>query len=68
MATSDEDRIGSFAEGFHDELGVETSGTHNSNDPDVRLIGVPGDTGEVGGGVGAPVAEESNDAGLPGGI
>jgi hypothetical protein len=46
----------SFPQGRQKELGAHTAGAGDSDDPDVRRIFHPADTGQVGSAVTAPVA------------
>ena len=67
MAAADEHAVGAFGEGLEDELRVHAARAHQADDPDIRGVFQARDAGQVGGGVGAPVAEKSHDSRLPGG-
>jgi hypothetical protein len=59
-----DDTIGALGEGVDDEIGVDHTGAHDPDDAAVGWVLDPGDPGQVGAGVGAPVAEKGDDQGL----
>ena len=65
MAAADEHAVGAFGQRIEDELRVHPPGAHQPDDADVGGILQPRHAGEVCRRVGAPVAEERDDARLP---
>ena len=64
VAAADEHAVGALGEGLQDELRVEAAGAHDPDDAHVGRVRHARGAGQVGRGVGAPVAEEGDDAGL----
>ena len=65
VAAADDDAVGSPGQGIEDELGIDPAGAHEPDHADVGGVLQPRHAGEVRGRIGAPVAEERNDARLP---
>ena len=63
MAAADEHAVSAPGQRIQDELRIHAAGAHQPDDADVGGVLQPRHAGEVGGGVGAPVAEEGDDAG-----
>ncbi len=68
MAAADEHAVRALGQRVQNELRVHAAGAHEADDADVGGVLEARDAGQVGGGVGTPVAEERDDARLPIGV
>jgi hypothetical protein len=64
VSPTDEDAVGSLGEGVDDEIGVDHAGAHDPDDAAVGGVLDAGDPGQVGTGIGTPVAEKGYDQGF----
>jgi hypothetical protein len=64
MAPHDNDTVGAVLERGEHELGVDAPRAHEPDDPHIRGIRALGRSSLVGAGIGAPIAQESDNAGL----
>jgi len=64
VSPTDEDTVGALGEGVDDEIGVDHAGAHDPDDAAVGRILDPRDPGQIGAGIGAPVAEKGDDQGF----
>ena len=56
VSAGDEDAVGAILESLEDKIGVDPPGAHHPDDAEMGGILEPAHPGEVGGGIGAPVA------------
>ena len=61
MTTADQNGIGTIFQCFNDQVKVDSSGTRETNDSQIRRILQSARTGKVGTKIGTPVANEGND-------
>jgi hypothetical protein len=61
MSPSHEDAVNSLFECSNDKQRIDPAGTHDPYGPDIGWVLQPGNTGQIGPGIGTPVAKESND-------
>jgi hypothetical protein len=61
LSPANEQAVGTREKGFHDENGIHSTGTHNSNHPDVRWVLKTGDTGGISRRITTPVAKKAQD-------
>jgi hypothetical protein len=61
VSPTHQDAVGAFGEGVDHQVGVDHPRAHYPDDSAVGGILNPGDPGQVGPGVGAPVAAESDN-------
>src|SRR5664280_959909 len=66
VTAADEHAVGPLAEGIEDELGIDAARAHQADHPHARRVFQARHAGQIGGGVGAPVAEKSHDPWSPG--
>jgi hypothetical protein len=64
VARQDEDTVGAFLVRLKHELRVNPAATHHADDSEIRRAGQLSGTGLVSSSVGAPVAQEADEAGL----
>ena len=62
-AAANKNAISAFGEGPEDKFQVDSSGTHNANEPDIRRILQSGNSSQVSGAVCSPMAYKTNDCG-----
>jgi hypothetical protein len=65
MTSPDEHTVGAFRERVEDELRVNTSGTHHTDDANIRFMLQSRNPGEIGRCVGTPIAEECDNLRFP---
>jgi hypothetical protein len=61
VSPHDNDAVKPPIQGVHHQPGMHHTGTHGPNDPHVGRILQPGNTGQITTGIGAPVAQETED-------
>ena len=61
MSPTHQQPIGSFGEGIDNQIGMNHPGAHYTDDTHIGRILNPGHTGQIGPGVGAPVATKGDN-------
>jgi hypothetical protein len=61
MSPRNQHAVTPLPESLDDKVGIDPAGAHDPHSPQVGRILQPGDTGEIGTGIGAPVAKERYD-------
>jgi hypothetical protein len=61
VSPAHQDAVGAFGEGVDYQVGVDHPGAHHPDDPAVGGILDAGDAGQIGAGIGAPVAAKGHD-------
>jgi hypothetical protein len=56
--------VGPLGKSVNDQIGVDHPGTHHPDNPAVRGILDPGNSGQISTGIGAPIAEEGDNKGF----
>ena len=65
VSTGDQDAVGAFQESLEQKAVIDPAGTHESDQTNIGRILHAGHPRQVGSGVGAPVADESQNIGFP---
>jgi hypothetical protein len=61
VSPHDQNAVDALAQGVHYQVGVNHPGTIHPNDPEIWRVLQPGDASQIGSGIGAPVAEKSEN-------
>jgi len=65
VSPRDPDPVRAVTKGRQKELGADSSGAGNANNPDIVRVLQTADTGQIGRAIGAPVTEEGRYLGFP---
>ena len=65
VSPRDPDSVRTMTKGRQQELGADSSGTGNTNDPDIMRVLQTADTGQIGSTIGAPITEKGRYLGFP---
>lgn len=61
VAAGDQDPVGPLKKGLQEKSGLDPPGAHDPKETDLRRVGDPGNAGQIGPGVGAPMADKGED-------